>query len=105
MQSLDTDFAKNTASQSKTITVGNTAIQILGNVPHRIGVVLSSPTANRVSVGPNPNIVDLEGIVLYATAFPFFVSIDQFPGLVNQALYAISNTGSNAIGIVEVFQV
>ena len=82
------------------IAVGTTAVEILSNDETRTSIIFSPPAANRVTISDSASVSDGNGIVLYALEMPLQINYDDFGSWVCKPLYAISNAGTNTIGIL-----
>src|SRR5512145_2578167 len=69
--------------------------------PNRVGLIISNPNANRVTVSFGVPAVDLTGLILRSGAVPAYFPVGWYPGGLTQEIHAIANTAAQDVGIVE----
>ncbi len=98
----DRQYGRNSGSRYASQAVGTTAVPLCQPNLDRLAIIISAPSANRVTIGTDPLLADLTGIVLYATGAPLVLDLNHHGDIVTTGLWAISNAGTNTIGYVEV---
>lgn len=93
---------KNTGISQVTKTIATTSTQLIGPNPKRIGLIINSPVANRLTLSfTNPAVAD-EGIILYAGDQPLHLKRRDFGMAIQQEIFAIMNTAAEGITTVEI---
>ncbi len=98
----DRRYGRNSGAGYFSVSVGTTAVQITQPNPYRLSLVISAPSANRITVGSDPMVSDLNGMVLYGGGGPLPLDIIHHGDIVTGGLWAIANTGTNTVGIMQV---
>ena len=99
----DVRMGRDTGVATRSVTVGTTATAFVGDSLQRVGLIISAPSATRITLSEDPNVTDLNGIALYASGTPLLLDIKQVGNVVTRRLFAVSQTASQVVGFVEVF--
>lgn len=93
---------KNTGISQTTKTIATTSTQLIGPNPKRIGLIINSPVANRLTLSfTNPAVAD-QGINLYAGDPPLVLKRRDFGNAIQQEIIAIMTTLAESITVVEI---
>lgn len=91
-----------TAVNPVTTSVGVASTQVLGPNPKRIGILVSCPTTNRITLSfDQPAVLDA-GIQLYPTNPPVWIPIQNIGDIITQPLHAVSSAAGNALSLLEI---
>lgn len=85
-----------------TVTVATTDTALVPGNPDRVGLILSCPRTNRVTVTMQGAAVLDSGINLYPGGPPFVVCVKYQGQFACRPLRAIAATGAETIGVVEI---
>jgi hypothetical protein len=88
-------------SKLHTVTVGTTAGRFLSGNVKRVGLVISAPRTNRVTISDSPNPTDENGLVLRPATAPVKLGDIWGGDWVGRSLYAIADTAAETIGVLE----
>jgi hypothetical protein len=77
------------------------ARELCGPNPHRVSLIITCPTAARITIGDHSNVTDTNGLVLFASGAPLLLEIDRHGTLVTNGLFAIHQTGAATVGVAE----
>lgn len=91
------------AMDPRSISVGTTSTQILGPNPRRWGLLIGSPLTNRVTLSPRLAAVLDNGITLYPTNAPLYLTFGHIGESIREDIYAIAVTAAQTIGVWDIF--
>jgi hypothetical protein len=84
------------------VSVGTSSGNFLSANPDRVGLILSCPPTNRVTVSQRNPAVSGAGIVLNPGQNPVMLTAKFHGDLVTKQLFAIADVAAQTIGITEV---
>lgn len=90
-------------SAMKAVTVTTAGTKVVGGSRNRVGLILSAPNANRVTLSFSSPAVDMIGIVLYSGTAPIMIDAEHYGDFVAKEIWAISAVADQTIGVVEIF--
>ena len=99
----DVRMMRDTGVATTNVNVQITPTLLCGNALTRVALIISAPLATRITLSENPNVTDLQGIVLFPGQNPLTLDIKQVGNVVTRRLYAVAQTGAENIGFIEVF--
>lgn len=103
MNEQDILWSKGCYTVFENITVATTATKLLSANPDRIAIAISGPNTNRITIGGDAGVTDLNGVVLHTVDPTLLLSSMQFPGLPAKELWAISINASEIIAVWSVY--
>lgn len=87
-----------------TITVATSSTGFLGANPRRVGLIISSPRTNRVTISvKNPAVLD-NGLTLQPAVNPVILRPGDAGNWLQSNLFAIANSASETITVIEVLE-
>lgn len=94
-----------TISSQSTISVGTSAASFLPSAADRVGLIVSSPTTNRITLSlyPDTELAINQGLTLHPGMPPLMLTRAQYGDLVTRAWTAIG-AGAETIGVIEIFE-
>ncbi len=96
MGQIDTSYVA--GAGTLVMSAGTSATQVIGHDPARASIMVCAPAAGRCSYSNNPNMVDLEGVVLHSTQVPMEMSVEHWGDFIRKPIYVVSNQANNTIG-------
>ena len=99
----DVRIYRETGVHSTVVNVLTTPTLLVGDSFQRVAIVLSCPATTRITISEDPNVTDLNGIVLFPNGYPLILDIQQVGNLVTRRLYAVSQTAPQTLGFAETF--
>ena len=99
----DVRMGRETGVATRSVNIGTTPTMFVGDSLQRTALLISAPSATRITLSEDPNVTDLNGIVLYANTNPLILDIKSVGNIVTRRLYAVSQTNAQVVGFVEVF--
>lgn len=91
-------LGRTTVSGVSSTSISTTGIEAVPADPYRTCLIITPPTANRITLSDKADVTDGNGIVLAAGNPPLILDIEHHGNLVTKRLYGVSNTGSNVLG-------
>lgn len=90
-------------ASSRSVTVSHTAATPIAAADgQRVGLLITAPTANRITISERPGVTDGDGLVLAAGQPPLYLSARLGGSYCQRALFAIAATADETVGILEV---
>lgn len=83
------------------VTVTTAGGPLVGPSKNRVGLVISSPAANRITVSQNPSPVLDAGIDIYASTLPLQLYYEDWGSALQDQWFAIAATANATIGVTE----
>jgi hypothetical protein len=89
-------------SSESAVAVGTSSGVFISANPDRIGLIISCPPVNRVTLSTRTVAVSGQGIVLNPGGPPLLLTAKFHGNLVSRGLSAIADVGAQTIGVIEV---
>lgn len=93
-----------TTIETRIVTVPTSSTQLVGSNPRRIGLLLSAPPTNRVTISWLPTAVLDQGVTLYPTDMPYKILAAEIGSGICQPISAISAVASQDVAITEIVE-
>ena len=99
----DVRMMRDTGVATTFVNVKTTPTMLVGDSLQRVAIIVSAPALTRITLSEDPNVIDLNGIVLYASGMPLILDIKQVGNVITRRLFAVSQTSPQNVGFIEVF--
>lgn len=91
-----------TTIETRTVTVGTASTQLLGPNPRRVGVIVSSPPTNAITLSWAGAAVLNEGVTLFPADSPWAMYSYQIGSALGQPVFAISDVAGQNVAVTEI---
>lgn len=92
------------ARDQRSVVIGTSDTQLLGPNARRVGLILSAPPTNRITIqfGDSPAVLD-QGITLYPAGPPLVLMDGASAQWAREGVRAISAVAAQNVNVVDVF--
>jgi hypothetical protein len=97
----DVRIGRQAVGNQSTVNVQTTVTPLVPQVEDRVALIISAPQTNRITLTFDPVGTLDNGITLYPTQPPLYLTVDRFGRLVQGPIFCVSATGAQNISYWE----
>jgi hypothetical protein len=98
----DIQLGRQTYTSEISLSVGESAIELVSSSPNRIALIISAPSTGTITISTNPAVSANNGIILTSGIEPTILNIKDHGDIVRKRLYVIGSTTSITTTVISI---